>query len=294
MGFWKTLLGGEEPSAEEQKQTAEDKNFDLLKYDGVKAMRIGRADYAVKCLEKALELKEDLEARDYLAQALLQSNRLEDALGQYEHMSEAQPDNAALLRQMAHVAYMLEDYERMAAYCDRALALDGTDTTALYQRAQAYVGQGNEVSAIALLTKTVSLNEQMGDARLLRARLLLKIGDTSSADEDAQWLMEHTDDQEDVLLLKARVEHRKGNADEAIRIYNKVIELNPFCVDAFRERGQIHYERGEMREAEMDMHQVLEIDPQQGADITGEFSAEGVEHKVKQMYRSIDPYGIFG
>ncbi len=38
MGFWNVLFGGKQLSPEEEKQEQEAKNFDLLKYDGVKAM----------------------------------------------------------------------------------------------------------------------------------------------------------------------------------------------------------------------------------------------------------------
>ena len=63
MGFWNSLFGGE-TNPEEEKRAADERNFDLLKYDGVKAMRIGQYEYAVKCFEKALETKEDAEVRD--------------------------------------------------------------------------------------------------------------------------------------------------------------------------------------------------------------------------------------
>ena len=47
-----------------------------------------------------------------------------------------------------------------------------------------------------------------------------------------------------------------------------------------------------MAGAKEDMQKVLEIDPDKAADITGEYSAEGVEHKVKQAYSNINPFGL--
>ena len=60
MGFWNVLFGGAELSPEEEKKAQEEKNFDLLKYDGVKAMKIGQADYAVRCFREALKLKKGI------------------------------------------------------------------------------------------------------------------------------------------------------------------------------------------------------------------------------------------
>ena len=72
-----------------------------------------------------------------------------------------------------------------------------------------------------------------------------------------------------------------------------MIDVNPFCIEAFRERGAIKLTNGDTKGAEDDMRSVLELDPKATEGISGDYSAEGVEHKVQNAYRSIDPYGIF-
>ena len=42
MGIFSSIFGG-------SKKTEEEKNFDILKYDGIRAMRIGKLTYALKC-----------------------------------------------------------------------------------------------------------------------------------------------------------------------------------------------------------------------------------------------------
>ena len=44
--------------------------------------------------------------------------------------------------------------------------------------------------------------------------------------------------------------------------------------------------------AKEDMQKVLELDPDKVANISGDFSAEGIEHKVKQAYSNINPFGL--
>ena len=143
-----------------------------------------------------------------------------------------------------------------------------------------------------MLTKAVTLKEDLAEAYLLRAQTLLAMGDTASAETDADWLLEHVGDHEDVLLLKARVEAAKGQPQEAIAIYDKVIEVNPFQIDAFRERGRLRLDLGDKAGAEQDMQTVMELDPQQLADVSGEYSAEGIEQRVKQAYSTINPLGL--
>jgi len=292
MGFWKSFFGGEEENPEEEKKNAEAKTFDLMKYDGVKAMRMGQFEYAEKCFREALKIQEDLEVHDYLSQTLIRLNRLEDALSELKTIAVAEPDNVVVLLHAAHVAYMQEDYEQMKSLCEQVLAVDGENATANYMLAQAVLGQNDLINGIARLTKAISLNEQLADARLLRAKTLLKMGDVKGADEDVNWLMEHTEDEEDVLLMAARVAHAKGNDDEAIDIYNKVVEVNPFQIDAYRERGKIKYDCGDKLGAQEDMQKVLELNPEEMADVSGDYSAEGVEQIVKRAYSNMNPFGI--
>ena len=292
MGFWKSFFGGEEASPEEEKKNADAKNFDLLKYDGVKAMRMGQFEYAERCFTEALKIQDDMEVHDYLSQTLTRLGNLEGALSELLTLARMAPDNVAVLMQGAHVAYMLENYDQMKTLCEQALAIDCEQALPNYQMAQAVMGQGDMISGIAYLTKAITLSEELADARLLRAKTLLKMGDVNGAAEDVDWLMAHTDDEEDVLLMAARVTHAKGQNDEAILIYNKVTELNPFQLDAYRERGQIKFELGDKQGAEEEMQKLLEMNPNEMSDVSGNYTAEGVEQAVKRAYSNMNPFGI--
>lgn len=291
MGFWNSLFGGE-TNPEEEKRAADERNFDLLKYDGVKAMRIGQYEYAVKCFEKALETKEDAEVRDYLSRAFIRLGRLDDALAELKKLTMQEPDNIHLKMQAAGVAFMKEDYAEMTALCEQALAVDADNAMVHLFYAKAELGQNNVIQGIARLTKAIALEENLADARLLRGQTLLKMGDFNAASEDVAWLTEHTEESEDVLLLHARIEAAKGNADEAVRIYSQVIDVNPFQVEAFRERGRLRLEQGDKQGAEEDMKMVLELNPEEMADVNGEYSAEGIEQKTRQAYSNLNPFGI--
>ena len=148
------------------------------------------------------------------------------------------------------------------------------------------------MAAIAMLTKAVSLKPDYADAYLLRAQTLLKMGEAEVADADAAWLIHNVGAHEDVLMLKARIETAKGNAEQAIKVYDLVAEVNPFAIDAFRERGKLKFEAGDKEGAEADMQKVLELDPNALADVSGEYSAEGIEQRVKQAYSAVNPLGL--
>ena len=291
MGFWKTFFGGES-DPEEEKKNAQDRNFELLKYDGIKAMRYSQPDYAVKCFEEALKVKDDPEVRDYLSRAFLRLGKIDEALEQLKAVAQAEPDNVNLLLQAASVAYMKEDYAQMTALCEQALALQPDHALVHLIYAKAELGQQNMVQAIARLTKAIALDDDLAEAHLLRSQTLLRMGDLDGAAADGQWLAEHTDGDEDSLLLLARLEAAKGHQQEAIDNYTKVIDVNPFHLDAYRERGKLRFDMGDKQGAEADLQKVLELNPGEMADVSGEYSAEGIEQKTRQAYSNMNPFGI--
>lgn len=292
MNILKALFGGAEESPEEKKKAEETRRFEMFKYDGVKAAKMGQTEYAVRCYREALAIREDLEVRDFLAQALIRMGELDGAREQLQVLAAAEPDNLDIALLEARVAYMQGDYETMAAICGRAMEYHKDSAAVYYFCAKAHIGQGNTVVAVAMLTRAIALNPDLNEALLLRGNTLLGMGDTAGASGDVARLMETAADNEDVLMLAARVERAKGNAGAAIELYGRVIEVSPFNVDALHERGAIKYEQGDLEGAKKDMQEVFEIDPLQLTDISGDYSSKDVEHKVSQADSNINPLGL--
>ena len=291
MGFLKNLFGiGKAESDEEKTQAEEARNFDILKYDGVKALKSHQYDYAVKCLCHALEIKEDLETTDYLSQAYVMTGQLTLAYDMLQKLADAQPDNQQIFIRMANIAYMLEDYHAMTSACEKALVLDNSNPIVNYLYAQACLGEHDSANAIALLTKALSLDKNFADALLLRGETLFKNGNIEDAENDADSLLQQVPDNEDVLMLKARIEKAKDDKTTAIIYYNKVIDANPFRAEAYKERGQLRMANGDNAGKE-DIAYAAELQQQQAQQ--GD-KGEDIEQNVKENYKNADPYGIFG
>lgn len=289
MSFFKTLFGGKEESPEEKKRAQEALDFDKLKYSGVCALKIGQVDVAVQNFLEALEIKDDLEIHDHLSVAYVQKNELQKAFSELEVLSKAEPRNQEIWLRMARVAYMMEDYHTMDAMCRQALSLDENNPEVYCLHARAFIGQENMEQAIDMLTEAISRDEKYGEAYLLRGDTYLRAGDVEKADTDVSHLLKYVDDNEDVLILKARVEKKKGNNEEALLYYNKVIDVNPFCLPAYQERALVKLDVGDREGADEDFLKYKELDEDNPTDI----SVEGIEQKVLQKYRDFDPYGIF-
>ena len=124
MGFFKSFFSGKPANPEEEKQKNNQKNFEIFKYDGMRAQRMGRADYAIKCFTEALALQEDFETMGYLAQVYIQSNELDEARKLLERMIRTEPEHTSTLLTLANVCYMQEDYAAMAEAAKKAIAVD--------------------------------------------------------------------------------------------------------------------------------------------------------------------------
>ena len=288
MNIFKALFGGKEEKPEDKKRADEERDFDVLKYDGVRALRSGQHDYAIRCFTHALQMKDDLEIRDYMSQAMIRADRLPEAYEQLLKIAEAQTDNVQVFVRMAHVAYMMEDYTAMADACEKAIGLDSGNAEATLLYAKACIGHGDTTNAVAMLTKAIGVKDDFAEARLLRGETLLKAGDTAEADEDATLLLTNNTENEDVLMLKARIERAKGQAEEAILYYGKVIDANPFNAEAYRERGQVRMETGDESGGQDDIRQADELTEQQNGTADG----ENVEKKVNEAYKNVNPLGI--
>lgn len=284
MNFFKALFGGKDENPEEKRQAEEAKNFEILKYDGVKALKIRQWQQAIRCLNHALSIREDLECRDYLSQALIQDNQLTAAYEELQKLHEAEPDNQEILQRMANVAFVMEDYGAMASSCEKALLISKDNPEIYYLYGRACMGQEDLTNAIAMFTKAISLNEDYGDAYLMRAGVMLQRGDVEAAEQDCQWLLERASSVEDVLILKAKVETAKGNHSEALSYYDKVIEGNPFSIEGFTLRAELKKQMGDQQGAEEDLARLREINPD-GND-------EDLEQKMNEAYKNSNPMGL--
>lgn len=284
MGFWKALFGSSELTPEEEKKEQQAKNFDLLKYDGVKAMKMGQTDYAVRCFREALKIQDDLEIHDHLSRELMRMGELRDAYEELSLLERAEPRNAQVLVRMTQVAFMEEDYQLMDEVCQRLLQLDDKQAGSYLLSAQAQIGLGHDEEAITLLTKAIQLSDYYAEAYLLRGQTLLRMGKVEDAASDTLQLLDLVGNQEDALLLKARVEVARGHRDLAQAIYNKVIEVNPFSVEAFSERALLKRQAGDDAGADEDLKTAHELDPTQ--------DVQDIEQQVREAYQTINPLGL--
>ena len=299
MGIFSSLFGG-------SKKTEEEKNFDILKYDGIRAMRIGKLTYALKCFEEATAIQEDLETMQHQANTYIRVNRMDDARQLMNRMTEIASDQPLVFQSLASLCYMQEDYKDMDEACRKALALNDQDPATYFLSAKAAVGLSNGIQAIAMLTKAIMLNEEFVEAYQMRAEILWTMRQAKDANEDIEKLLSMNPQDENALLLKGEILAVSGEEekalelidqvlalnpfsekayilkgsyflakkefDKALTVYDEALEINPNFAQAYHERGRVKLAKGDKQGSMEDMKRAIELSPENGANINGEYN----------------------
>jgi len=301
----KRLFTGNTATPEEKKAQEDQKRFDILKYDGIRALRIGKADYARKCLEGAYALNDDPELRGYLTTAYLQLNELDKACQLQQAVMEKEPENIQAYLTLGNLYFMQENYTEMVAVLKKGESIDSKQEQIHYLLGKAYHGVKEELLAIAELTRAITLKEDFFEAYLLRGTILQEMSQTEEAANDAAKLLELAPEDEQALMLNGMVACLKGDSDQAYRFFSQVIGVNPFNEKAYenligvlmsqqkteeametlneaievhpnaaafyRLRGQLKLQAGDNEGSAEDLKKSLQLNPDQEKDISGQY-----------------------
>ena len=238
--FFKSLFSSSKAATpEEEKSKNDQKNFDILKYDGVRAQKIGQVAYAIKCFTEALKLQEDFETMTYLVAAYTTANKAEEALEVLNRMVELEPDHINTLLTRVNVLFMLDKEADVIADCRHILELEETNHLAWFLMGKAKRTTSDPLGAIADLTKAIALKEDFTDAYLMRAQILLSMKQATEALPDVEKAIVLAPEEETSYLLRGRIHEAMGNIDAAAADYQNVLELNPFNDEATLLVGQL-------------------------------------------------------
>ncbi|MBP6066186.1 tetratricopeptide repeat protein [Bacteroides sp.] len=307
--FFKSFFTGKTEKPESDKQKNNKKNFEIFKYDGLRAQRMGRPDYAVKCFTEALALEEDFETLGYLSQLYIQTGELAKAHETLDRMAELEPGLVTTHLTIANVCFMQEAYKAMEEAAQKAIALDADNAAGHCLLGKAAKGLKDDLMTVAHLTKAIALKDNYTEARLLRAEALLKMDQTTEARKDIDTILEQQHDEEAAILLRGKISEAQGDQEaaetdyqsvtevnpfneqaylylgqlyiaqkklvEAIALFDEAIDLNPNFATAYHERGRAKLFNGDKEGSIEDMKKSLDLNPKEGEQLNGQFNNQG-------------------
>ena len=235
--------------------------FDILKYDGVRAQKMGKLVYAIKCFTEALNIQEDFETMSYLVSAYTMANDLGKAEDVLNRMVEMEPDHIATRLTRVNLLFMLDKDAEVITDCLHVIELEPSNHVAYFMMAKAKKATNDVFGAIADLTRSISLKEDFADAYLLRAEILLGLGQAKEALPDVEKAIEIVPEEESSYLLRGRIHMALGDIEAANSDFQQVLDLNPFNEDACILSGQLLIEQKKYDEAIAFFDEAIETNP---------------------------------
>lgn len=256
--FFKSLFFGESEESEEEKRA---KNFDVLKYDGIKALKMGKANYAIRCFNEALKLQEDVEILEHLVNAYTREERMEDAVNTTTSMLEVEPENVQVLLLRARLNYVIEKYAEVVADCEQVIRLDVMQLTAYLLQGRAKRFSGDLLGALVILSQAIQLKGDFSEALLLRAEILLELKNYQDGLEDIEKVVQLLPEEEHAYLVRGQLLEAMGQAAKAEADYRYILELNPFSEQAYLRLGTLYLTQKQLKQAIALFDEAIELKP---------------------------------
>jgi len=247
MGFFSSLFFSK--TEEDEQLKVDRKNFDILKYDGIRAQRMGKLEYAVKCLTEALKIQKDFETMNYLITACYMLNRYDEALEAINGMVATGVEPAVTLFMRANLFFTMEKYAESAADCMQVLELKPDHHVACFQLAKSQRALGETGKAIESLDRATAIKPDFAEGYALRAEINIAMEKGNEALADIEKLIELAPEDETAYLLRGRCYELLGDTGAAYLDYQQASELNPFNEDAYLLAGRLMMSLGKYDEA---------------------------------------------
>mgnify|MGYP002149530082 CR=1 FL=1 len=126
----------------------------------------------------------------YLVSAYTMANDLGKAEDVLNRMVEMEPDHIATRLTRVNLLFMLDKDAEVITDCLHVIELEPSNHVAYFMMAKAKKATNDVFGAIADLTRSIALKEDFADAYLLRAEILLGLGQAKEALPDVEKAIE--------------------------------------------------------------------------------------------------------
>lgn len=236
-----------------------------LKFDALRALRIGEVDFAIRALHTSLEEIDDPECRLYLAQALQRKPDLAGSMTELTTILEAYPDYPAALYEATKVSNGLDQHSETIAYAERALAteLETAQQAELHRmKAQAQLALSESEQALATIDQALQLTDEVPLYWLIKVKVLIALERWEEALAVALETAEKFPEEERAYLYEGLIAYHEGDKERAERAFRQVVETDPFNVEGYIHLTHLVEELRGKEAASDEMEQAMEMIPQ--------------------------------
>lgn len=236
-----------------------------LKFDALRALKIGEVDFAIRALRTSLEEIDDPECRLYLAQALQRKPDLAGSMAELTTILEAYPDYPVALYEATKVSNGLDQHSETIAYAERALAteLETAQQAELHRmKAQAQLALSESEQALATIDQALQLTDEVPLYWLIKVKVLIALERWEEALAVALETAEKFPEEERAYLYEGLITYHEGDKERAERAFRQVVETDPFNVEGYMHLTHLVEELRGKEAASDEMEQALDMIPQ--------------------------------
>ncbi|CAM9696130.1 unnamed protein product, partial [Heterosigma akashiwo] len=193
---------------------------------------------------------------------LFQSNRLVEAIGVLQVVSQNHVELGSAHLNLGLIAQMEENYDVAIPAYERLLAVEPTNADGLNNLANCYSRVGrNTMEVVALYTKALEARPDHEIAGRNLGLTYYGLGDFASAEAAfAEHLSRRPDDAEAHYNLGVLYQ-QMGQVEAASKAYTAAVQLNPNYKDAWINLAAMHHKYGSLEEAIINYKVALELTP---------------------------------
>ena len=200
--------------------------------------------------------------------------RYDDAEQAVERAAEIAPESLAVLNYRVHQALDRNDLDSAQQYLDRIMERDSPEY--IYDRAEILIARGKTDEADQYLRDCLTdvPPEEYQDYVLDVANLY---GDYEQSDKAMEWMMRaRPEDSDDFKELMARTLFGLGKYDDSERMFNELLDRNPFEKRYWNALASTQYMKADYNESVTSSEYAIAIDPN---------DADAVISKANGLYR---------
>ena len=260
-----TIDATQEVAEQSTEPKADTLKANTLKFDALRALKIGEVDFAIRALRTSLEEIDDPECRLYLAQALQRKPDLAGSMAELTTILEAYPDYPMALYEATKVANGLDQHSETIAYAERALAteLETVEQAELYRmKAQAQLALSESEQALATIDQALQLTDEVPLYWLIKVKALIALERWEEALVVALETAEKFPEEERAYLYEGLITYHEGDKERAEHAFRQVVETDPFNVEGYMHLTHLVEELRGKEAAADEMEQALDMIPQ--------------------------------
>lgn len=238
---------------------------------GVAFYRTGMLEDSTREFERVLDLDErDFAARYHLALIALRERRYRDAVRQLQGLLQEKGPHFGAFLNMAVALQLMDRPDDALLVLDEAESLrpgdPGTQLTraATLMQADRITEAGDALDQYrARLPRGARPSAQYYHYRALAHAMLRE---TQQAESTVAAGLDDYPDSAPLLILAGVISERRGDLDNADRLYRRGLEEDPSIAQAHKNLGDVAYRRGSHPEALEHFLRAVELDPELGHD----------------------------